>query len=357
MNLDDSIVSAMETKSVPGLAGRTESYGDLLALCDGFTGCNDVTTASVVGLISRAISCLSPCLTDLSVRVLILLIEHVYDVRAWRSGRLTVWPGNRRLAELTGKNERSIRRALSLLEANHWIVRRYSVTNRRSDGNAGIDLRPVAARLHELRQAAEFLERKIESAREQAKAERDDLEMTKASQAASLSLDEVSKESGVVDASVHLKSYKINPGSTNLVQDGASQATPGQRSCPEISDLDVDGEILFLMVQASPTLQKQLTAAELCDLVGPAPSAASIQSVVAAVRWTLSNQIKLRPSVWQFAQAKHGWAALAAVMVAVDRQGVRDPAGYLYAMLKSARLRDTVRHNLRAVEQQESGHA
>ena len=357
MNLDDSGNCPSGLKSVPGLAGRTESYGDLLALCDGFTGCNDVTTASVVGLVSRAISCLSPCLTDLSVRVFILLIEHVYDVRAWRSGRLTVWPGNRRLAELTGKNERSIRRALSLLEANHWIVRRYSVTNRRSDGNAGIDLRPVAAQLHELRQAAEFLERKIESAREQAKAERDDLEMTKASQAASLSLDEVSKESGVVDTSVRLKSYKINPGSTNLVQDGASQATPGQRSCPTISDLDVDGEILFLMVQASPTLQKQLTATELCDLVGPEPSSGAIQSVVAAVRWTLSNQIKLRPSVWQFALAKHGWAALAAVMVAVDRQGVRDPAGYLYAMLKSARLRDTVRHNLRAIEQQESGHA
>ncbi|WP_114090804.1 helix-turn-helix domain-containing protein [Thalassospira profundimaris] len=350
MNLNDSGVCSSGPKSVPGLARRTESYGDLLALCDGFTGCNDVTTASVVGLVSRAISCLSPCLTDLSVRVLILLIEHVYEVRAWRSGRLMVWPGNRRLAELTGKNERSIRRALCLLEANHWIVRRYSASNRRSDGNAGIDLRPIAARLHELHQAAEFIEQKIESAREQAKAERDDLTMVKQS-------DDGAIESGVVDISVPLKSYKINPGSTNLVQSGASQATPGQRSCPTISGLDVDGEILFLMVQASPTLQKQLTAAELCDLVGPAPSAASIQSVVAAVRWTLSNQIKLRPSVWQFALAKHGWAALAAVMVAVDRQGVRDPAGYLYAMLKSARLRDTVRHNLRAIEQQESGHA
>ncbi|MEQ5777599.1 hypothetical protein J4E05_18890 [Thalassospira sp. NFXS8] len=357
MNLDDSVVCPSGPKSVPGLARRTESYGDLLALCDGFTGCNDVTSASVVGLVSRGISCLSPCLTDLSVRVLILLIEHIYDVRAWRSGRLTVWPGNRRLAELTGKNERSIRRALSLLEANHWIVRRYSATNRRSDGNAGIDLRPLAARLHDLRQAAAFLEQKIVAAREEAKAERDDL--ARLETAKQTLLDETSehKESGVGDTSVRLKSYKLNPGSTNLVQDRASQATPGQRSKPAISDIDVDSEILFLMVQASPTLQKQLTAAELCDLVGPAPAAASIQAVVSSVRWTLSNQIKLRPSAWQFALAKHGWAALAAVMVAVDRQGVRDPASYLYAMLKSARLRDTVRHNLRAVEQQESGHA
>ncbi|OSQ35136.1 hypothetical protein TMES_21710 [Thalassospira mesophila] len=350
MNLHDSFVCPSGLKSVPGLARRTESYGDLLALCDGFTGCNDVTTASVVGLVSRAISCLSPCLTDLSVRVLILLIEHVYDVRAWRSGRLMVWPGNRRLAELTGKNERSIRRALALLEANHWIVRRYSASNRRSDGNAGIDLRPVAARLHELHQAAEFIEQKIESAREQAKAERDDLTMVKQS-------DDGAIESGVVDISVPLKSYKINPGSTNLVQSGASQATPGQRSCPTITDIDVDSEILFLMVQASLTLQKQLTAAELCDLMGPEPCSASIQAVTAAVKSALSRQIKLRPNVWQVALAKHGWAALAAVMVAVDRQGVRDPAGYLYAMLKSARLRDTVRHNLRAIEQQESGHA
>ncbi|WP_157831975.1 helix-turn-helix domain-containing protein [Thalassospira marina] len=346
-----------EAITVPGLAGRTETYGDLLALCDGFTGCNDVTTASVVGLVSRAISCLSPCLTDLSVRVLILLIEHVYDVRAWRSGRLTVWPGNRRLAELTGRNERSIRRALCLLEANHWVVRRYSASNRRSDGNAGIDLRPVAARLHELRQAAEFIEQKIESARERAKAERDDLARLDACEDTSSDSLHEHKESGEEDVSVPLKSYKLNPGSTNLVQSGAAQATPGQRSCATISDIDVDSEILFLMVQASPTLQKQLTAAELCDLMGPEPSSASVQAVAMAVKSTLSHQIKLRPAVWRVALAKHGWAAMAAVMVAVDRQGVRDPAGYLYAMLKSARLRDTVRHNLRAIEQQESGHA
>jgi hypothetical protein len=254
------------------------------------------------------------------------------------------------LAELTGKNERSIRRALCLLEANHWIVRRYSASNRRSDGNAGIDLRPLAARLHELRQAAEFIEQKIESAREQAKAERDDLAMTNEP-------DDGAIESGVVDISVLLKSYKINPGSTNLVQGGATQATSGQRSCPTISSLAVDSEILFLMVQASPTLQKQLTAAELCDLMGPEPSSASVQAVATAVKSILSRHIKLRPAVWQVALAKHGWAALAAVMVAVERHGVRDPAGYLYAMLKSARLRDTVRHNLRAIEQQESGRA
>ncbi|WP_156488261.1 hypothetical protein [Thalassospira xiamenensis] len=54
---------------------------------------------------------------------------------------------------------------------------------------------------------------------------------------------------------------------------------------------------------------------------------------------------------------KHGWAALAAVVVAVDRQGVRDPASYLYSMLKAARLRDTVRHSLRALESQEGGYA
>ncbi|OKH88558.1 hypothetical protein [Thalassospira sp. TSL5-1] len=66
----------------------------MLALCDGFTGYNDVTTALVVGLVNRAISCLSRCFTYLSVRVLIFLIKPVYDVRAWRSGRLMAWPGN-----------------------------------------------------------------------------------------------------------------------------------------------------------------------------------------------------------------------------------------------------------------------
>ncbi|WP_430471402.1 helix-turn-helix domain-containing protein [Thalassospira lucentensis] len=340
-----------------GIAARTDTYEDLLRLADSFGGAREVTTASVVGLVSRAIAQRSPCLTDLSVRLLIVLIEHVYDEKAWRCGRLTVFPGNRRLAEITGKNERSIRRALSLLEANHWIIRRYTETNTRASGNAGIDLRPVAARLYELRQAEDFLDEKIEAAREYKRQERDDLARIEAQQKPDTETQKEHKESGGADTSVHLKSYKLNPGSTNLVQSGASQATLGQRSSNSISDIDVDTEILFLMVQSSPTLQKQLTAAELCELVGPEPSGAAIQSVVSAVRWILTNQVKLRPAVWRVALDKHGWAALAAVVVAVDRQGVRDPASYLYSMLKAARLRDTVRHSLRALERQEGGYA
>ena len=340
-----------------GIAARTDTYEDLLRLADSFGGAREVTTASVVGLVSRAIAQRSPCLTDLSVRLLVVLIEHVYDEKAWRSGRLTVFPGNRRLAEITGKNERSIRRALSLLEANHWIIRRYTETNTRASGNAGIDLRPVAARLYELRQAEDFLDEKIEAAREYKRQERDDLARIEAQQKPDTETQKEHKESGGADTSVHLKSYKLNPGSTNLVQSGASQATLGQRSSNSISDIDVDTEILFLMVQSSPTLQKQLTAAELCELVGPEPSGAAIQSVVSAVRWILTNQVKLRPAVWRVALDKHGWAALAAVVVAVDRQGVRDPASYLYSMLKAARLRDTVRHSLRALERQEGGYA
>ncbi|MDP2699887.1 helix-turn-helix domain-containing protein [Thalassospira sp.] len=362
MTTTESIGSIPNAAPVPrGLADRTDSYPELLSLADSFTGTTEVTTASVVGLVSRAVSQLSPCMTDLSVRLLIILIEHVYDERAWRTGRLTVWPGNRRLAEMTGKNERSVRRALCQLEANHWIVRRYSCTNRRADGGAGIDLRPVAARLHDLRQAEIFLEQKIEATREQARAERDDLARLAEQQAREQGSANEHKESGEADSSVHRKSYKLNPGSTNLVQSGASQATPGQRSINRVtgpvSGIDVDSEILFLMVQASPTLQKQLSAAELCDLVGPEPSSASIEAVVSAVRWIITHQVKLRPAVWRVGVEKHGWAALAAVVVAADRQGVRDPAGYLYSMLKAARLRDTVRHSLRALEQQESGHA
>lgn len=340
-----------------GIAERTDTYKDLLSLADSFNGANDVTTASVVGLVSRAIAQRSPCLTDLSVRLLIVLIEHVYDEKAWRSGRLTVFPGNKRLAEITGKNERSIRRALALLEANHWIIRRYTETNTRASGNAGIDLRPVAARLYELRQAENFLEEKIEASRERKRQERDDLARLEARKKVEESQSKEQKESGGEDSSVHRKSYKLNPGSSNLVQSGASQATLGQRSDNSISDIDVDTEILFLMVQASPSLQKQLSAAELCELVGPEPSGDAIQSVVSAVRWILTNQVKLRPAVWRVALDKHGWAALAAVVVAVDRQGVRDPASYLYSMLKAARLRDTVRHSLRALESQEGGYA
>ena len=340
-----------------GTAARTDSYKELLDLADGFTGSPQVTTASVVGLVTRAIAQCSPCLTDLSVRLLIALIEHIYDEKAWRTGRLTVFPGNKRLAEMTGKTDRSIRRALSHLEANHWIVRRYTEKNTRSSGCAGIDLRPLAARLYELRQAEAFLDEKIEAARENSQAERDDLARIQiATKATDIEVVE-QEESGGEDSSVPHKSYKLNPGSTNLVQSRASQAKRGQDVDVTKSLIEVDSEIVFLMVQASPSLQNQLSPAELCELTGPEPSAQSIEAVATAVRWILMHNVKLRPAVWKLAVLRHGWAALAAVVVAVDRQGVRDPASYLYSMLKAARLRDTVRHSLRALEQQDSGFA
>mgnify|MGYP006902922039 CR=1 FL=1 len=80
-------------------------------------------------------------------------------------------------------------------------------------------------------------------------------------------------------------------------------------------------------------------------------------AVSRAVSWLLCSQVRLRPQLWQSAIRAHGWAALAAVLVAVDRQGVRDPAAYLCTMLRSSCLRETVGHNLRALIVQAPGHA
>ncbi|KJS45743.1 MAG: hypothetical protein VR70_00165 [Rhodospirillaceae bacterium BRH_c57] len=143
--------------------------------------------------------------------------EHVHGDEKWRQGRLRVIPSNARLAMMLGTCERRVRSLLALLEANHWIIRRYTEANRRNRPEAGIDLAPVAARLDRLAAAVGIFVR----------------------------------ETG------------------------------------------------------------------------------------------------LSGNVWAQGVARHGWAALGAAVVTMERQGVPRKPGYLRTMLRHSRLPDTVRHSLR----------
>ncbi len=114
--------------------------------------------------------------------------------------------------------------------------------------------------------------------------------------------------------------------------------------------------LIAAMVQGSPSLQANLTPAELMDALSENPTSSAIQAVARAVNWMMTNQVRLRAVVWKEALQTHGWAAMAAVCIAVDRHGVKNPAGYLHSMFKASHLRRTIRLNLRALIDQEIGH-
>ncbi|SOD99419.1 Replication protein C N-terminal domain-containing protein [Caenispirillum bisanense] len=164
----------MKSTACPaGIARRTETYAELEASARGVSA-PGVTTAAVTGLVLRGVKVLTPALTPAAVHLLALLVEHVHGDDRWRLGRLRVVPSNARLAAMMGTCGRGIRRLLSLLEANHWIVRRYTASNRRSRPQAGIDLAPVAARLADLREAVVWVAEEGREARRHADGERPD---------------------------------------------------------------------------------------------------------------------------------------------------------------------------------------
>ena len=306
-----------------------------------------ISSAAVTGMVLRGVRVLCPALTPSAVHLLALLAEHVYQADRWRTGKLRVTASNGRLAHMLGVSERAVRRLLALLEANRWIVRRYNNANRRGD-IAGIDLRPLAARLGELQHAEMVVAKEAAERRAKAKAERVDV------------VDEQcrTKPATQQDSNVHLKSYTLNPGLTDLVQDQAERK--GGKALPLSSlstKFDADQNLVLLMAEASPTLQRQLAPENLQELLDARPTPQTFLAVSRAITWLLRGHIRLRPAFWQRALQQHGWAALAAVLVAVDRQGVRDPAAYLCAMLRSTCLRETVVHNLRALLSQTTGHA
>ncbi|WP_176525348.1 helix-turn-helix domain-containing protein [Caenispirillum bisanense] len=274
----------------------------------------------MTGLVLRGVKVLTPALTPAAVHLLALLVEHVHGDDRWRLGRLRVVPSNARLAAMMGTCERGIRRLLSLLEANHWIVRRYTASNRRSRPQAGIDLAPVAARLADLREAVAWVAEEGRDARRQADAERPDGRK---------------EQSGREDKSVLLKSYSRTPKPSASVQPAEAGA-----------DASAVGELVSLMLHASPRLQGLLSAHDLIDLQRPRPPAPALNRLTVVVG-VFVRELGLSSGIWTEALARHGWAALAAAVVVMERQEVKRRAGYLRSMLRHPKLADTVRHSLR----------
>lgn len=105
--------------------------------------------AAIVGLLTRAGAAVG--LADGSRLTLLTLVELVHTDR-WRAGEPTLWTSNATIAEARGVEIRTIQRHLSDLEAQGWLVRRYTRSHHRA-GQGCIDLSPLTHRLAELREA------------------------------------------------------------------------------------------------------------------------------------------------------------------------------------------------------------
>ena len=105
--------------------------------------------AAIVGLLTRAGSAVG--LADGSRLTLLTLVELVHTDR-WRAGEPTLWTSNGTSAEARGVEVRTVQRHLSDLEAQGWLVRRYTRSHHRA-GQGCIDMSPLTHRLGELREA------------------------------------------------------------------------------------------------------------------------------------------------------------------------------------------------------------
>jgi hypothetical protein len=105
--------------------------------------------AAIVGLLTRAGGAVG--LSDGSRLTLLTLVELVHTDR-WRVGEPTLWTSNGTIAESRGVEIRTVQRHLSDLEAQGWLVRRYTRSHHRA-GQGCIDLSPLTHRLGELREA------------------------------------------------------------------------------------------------------------------------------------------------------------------------------------------------------------
>lgn len=105
--------------------------------------------AAIVGLLTRAGAAVG--LADGSRLTLLTLVELVHTDR-WRAGEPTLWSSNGTIAEARGVEVRTIQRHLSDLEAQGWLIRRYTRSHHRA-GAGCIDLSPLTHRLGELRDA------------------------------------------------------------------------------------------------------------------------------------------------------------------------------------------------------------
>lgn len=312
-----------------GRATRYDTYLDADRRAESFAGVSPdarMTTARVVGLILRSGDALG--VGPATRVVLAAVVERVYDADRWRSGDLHVSVSTQRLALEVGICERQIRRHLALLEANGWLIRRYAYANRRLAREA-LDLRPLGARLDELVAGAASVDAAIELHRRRWEAQCDD------TCAVAAVIADIAPVSTSADENDRAESTSLNPPSIDGVQ-----AQHGLFGAP-----DRDNELVTLMVAGSGTLQHSLGAADLDD-----PDPVRIVRAVSYIAEQHGIRRRIDPALWNRAIRTHGFAALAAVLIAIERPGVRDPAAYLAGMLRRPRLRETVVHSLRLID-------
>lgn len=310
-----------------GFARRAEAF-DTLVKNTRNARCSGVTTARVVSLILSGVRIVTPDLSLGAGFLLARLCEYVFDAARWSSGDLTVTPGNASLAASLRISPRQVSRFLRELEDVGWIIRRYNGLNRRSI-SGGIDLRPVAARVEQLRQAVAAV--KAELASRYAEADETAGAETEAEPVTYPQTD----LSGEGDRSVTLK-YLTKKSKQDSVQAGQGQA------------LD-DGQLVGLMITASQTLQRVLSPADLACLSSPDTASVALHALTRAVSWLVSKDLGLQGAVWASALRHHGITALAAAVVSIERHGVRNRAAYLRGMLDRDGLRRTVHHSLSAL--------
>lgn len=143
-NAGDAARSAI-LNARPGRARRHEQFEALAAIEPQPVH----HAAAIVGLLTRAGGAVG--LSDGSRLTLLTLVELVHTDK-WRAGEPTLWPSNSTIAEARGVEVRTIQRHLSDLEAQGWLIRRYTRSHHRA-GQGCIDLSPLTHRLGELRDA------------------------------------------------------------------------------------------------------------------------------------------------------------------------------------------------------------
>jgi hypothetical protein len=105
--------------------------------------------AEITGLLARAGAAIG--LYDGARLTLVTLVELTHT-QLWRDEKPILWASNPMIAEARGIDVRSVQRHLAHLEAEGWLIRRYTQQHQRA-GKGGIDLAPLTHRLHELRSA------------------------------------------------------------------------------------------------------------------------------------------------------------------------------------------------------------
>jgi len=354
----------MEVKAITykeGLAKRSDNYGVMLDLAERFTGAPDITSGR---LISILLNC-GPLeyerdgkrcrLTSTQRLVLCSLLTWV-SAEKWEKGDAFAWPGNETLATRLDVSVRAVQDALLAAETAGLALRRYDRRNGRVEGY-GIDLRPLGARAGALAQLVEGLAAAQADRRRYRQQERTDILPAKDSsppdesrtleyngkffvkectgggefvnsedRAERGSSPRRSMEDGRSAAGIeaprsgaHARHEKGWGGAGNLAENWAF-----------LDDL-ASPQWVELFAKASPSFRQRVTSR-----VAPFPITSIRPLELVEVLRELRERYlsELNAAVWSYGLRRHGILAVAAMLVAIDKYGVKHHTRYLVGMLK-----------------------